>query len=65
MVVKKEINYRQLSAELDELLHELESTDIDIDDALQKYQRGMEIVEQLEKYLKTAENKVKKIVDIA
>lgn len=58
---KKDLNYRQLSAELDEILQNLESADLDIDEALKKYQRGMEIVQQLEDYLKTAENKVTKI----
>ncbi len=55
------VNYRQLNAELDQLLSELESAELDIDGALVKYQRGMEIVQQLERYLKTAENKVTKI----
>lgn len=54
-------NYRSLSSELDGILNELQSGDLDIDDAVKKYQRGMEIVQELQKYLKDAENKVKKV----
>lgn len=54
-------DYKTLSNELDQILEQLESTDLDIEEALSKYQRGMEIVEQLEDYLKTAENKVTKL----
>ncbi len=57
----KPINYRQLNQELDQVLSELESADLDIETALQKYQRGMEIIQQLETYLKIAENKVTKL----
>lgn len=61
MANSKEIDYRKLSGELDEILARLESSDLDIDEALKLYQRGMEVVEQLEAYLKTAENKVSKV----
>ena len=53
--------YKKLSDELDGLLIELQSGDLDIDEAVKKYQRGMEIVTELQKYLKEAENKVKKV----
>lgn len=57
----KEISYQKLRAELDEVVEALQSADADIDDAVKKYERGMEIIKQLESYLKTAENRVKKI----
>lgn len=57
----KEINYRELSTELDEILGKLQSGDLDIDEALKLYERGMVIVKDLESYLKDAENKVTKI----
>lgn len=51
-------NYEQLQAELDTIMAELQRDDLDVDQALQHYQRGLELVRQLETYLKTAENKV-------
>lgn len=57
----KSIDYRALSAELDDIVAELQQADLDIDAAVKQYQRGMEIVKQLETYLKTAENTVKKV----
>lgn len=54
-------NYVALSAELDEILSRLEMAEGDIDEAMALYQKGMTIIKQLETYLKTAENKVKKI----
>lgn len=54
-------DYRNLNEELETLLNELQGGDLDIDEAVKKYQRGMEIVTELQKYLKDAENKVKKV----
>jgi exodeoxyribonuclease VII small subunit len=58
----KKIDYKELSAELDEVLAKLQSaTDLDVDEAVKAYERGMEIAKELESYLKEAENKVTKI----
>jgi len=57
----KSVNYQTLSAELDELLAKLQSNDVDVDQAVALYERGMAIIKQLEAHLKTAENKVTKI----
>ncbi len=57
----KKINYQVLSAELDQLMTELQRDDLDVDEALKHYERGLVIVEQLETYLKTAENTVTKL----
>lgn len=57
----KEIDYRKLNDELETLLEELQSADLDIDAAVKHYERGMAIIKDLEAYLKTAENKVTKI----
>ena len=59
----KEINYRELSAELDTILAQLQTDDFDIDEALKLYERGIEISKQLETYLKSAQNTVSKIKD--
>ena len=61
MVTKKPTNYRSLSAELDAILTDLQSGELDIDKAVTQYQRGMAIVEELQKYLKDAQNTVTKV----
>jgi exodeoxyribonuclease VII small subunit len=51
----------QLQTELDELLNWFESGDIDIDQAVDKYKQGLELIKEIEDRLKTAENTVKKL----
>lgn len=58
---KAKPNYEQLRAELDSIVAELQRDDLDVDKALEYYRRGLELVKQLEKYLNTAENKVRDI----
>lgn len=57
----KEVNYHELSQELDTILAQLQSDDVQVDEALKLYERGVAVTKQLETYLKTAENKVAKI----
>lgn len=54
-------DYRVLSAELETLLAKLQSGDLTIDEAVPAYERGLKLVKELEAYLKTAENTVKKL----
>ena len=51
-------SYRQLQAQLDAVLAELESPSLDIDQALELYKQGQKLVEQLEKHLRTAHNEI-------
>jgi exodeoxyribonuclease VII small subunit len=60
-MAEKKIDYKRLSSELDEVLGKLQSADLDVDEAVKAYERGMEIAKELEAYLKEAENKVTKI----
>lgn len=57
----KKTDYKALSSELDEILSKLQSADLDVDEAVKMYERGMTIAKELEAYLKEAENKVTKI----
>ena len=57
----KEPDYRAMSDELETIVADLQQDDIDVDEAMQKYERGLELIKLLEKYLKTAENKIEKL----
>ncbi|HSH18795.1 MAG TPA: exodeoxyribonuclease VII small subunit [Candidatus Saccharimonadales bacterium] len=54
-------SYTELSEELDQVMADLEGGELDIDQAVKCYERGLAIVRQLEAYLKDAENKVTKL----
>jgi exodeoxyribonuclease VII small subunit len=57
----KKIDYAALQSELDELLSGMQGEDTDVDQAIKDYARGLEIIQQLEAYLKTAENTVREL----
>lgn len=57
----KEVNYQELSTELDTILAQLQTDDFNIDEAIKLYERGIQISKELESYLKTAQNKVTKL----
>lgn len=61
MATKKTISYEDLNRELETVLRSLQSGELSIDDALKAYSRGQEIIAQLQDFLKTASNTVKKI----
>ncbi len=51
-------SYQQLNSELESIMAELQTADLDIDLAIKHYERGLVVVHELETYLKTAENKI-------
>jgi exodeoxyribonuclease VII small subunit len=53
--------YQQLSDEFTELVAWFESENVNLDEAILKYEQSMELLKQMESYLKTAENKIKTI----
>jgi exodeoxyribonuclease VII small subunit len=57
----KKIDYAALQSELDELLSGMQGEEANIDQAIKDYARGLEIIQQLEAYLKTAENTVREL----
>jgi len=54
-------SYQETRQELDDLMVWFESDDVDLDQALEKYEQGMELIQQLQKQLVQAENKVTKL----
>lgn len=51
-------SYRELQAELDDVLEQLQSAELVIDKALKLYNTGQACISQLEKYLQTAKNEI-------
>ena len=60
-MVKEDSNYDDMSAELNEIIQSLQSGDSNLDDAVKQYERGIELINKLEKYLKEVENKITKL----
>lgn len=56
----KDFNYRQLNNDLEAIVDRLQIGELDIDEALKQYERGVAIVKQLQDYLKMSENKITK-----
>ena len=54
-------SYQQLANELDDILVELQQADLDVDVAVKKYERGLTLIKELEKYLGEAENRVSEL----
>ncbi len=57
----KDIDYKKLNQELEDILDKLREGNLDIDESIKLYDRGSVIIAELEDYLKNAENKIKKI----
>lgn len=60
-VADKAKSYRKMNEELAELLAWFEGEEVDLDQAVVKYEQAMRLLADMEAYLKTAENKIKKI----
>lgn len=54
-------SYSQLKSELDDVLLKLQSSEVNVDEALVLHKKGLELVGKLEKYLSEAENNIKPI----
>lgn len=53
--------YQELEAELREIIAWFDGDTFDVDEAVQKYERGLQLLKELEKYLATAENTVQEL----
>lgn len=61
MATKKTKSYRELQAELDAVLGELQSSELDIDMALDLYRKGNTVLAELEAYLTNAKNEIEQL----
>jgi exodeoxyribonuclease VII small subunit len=60
-VSEKAFEFEKALKELEEITNWFESTDVDLDQGLVKFERGMELAGQLKTHLVTVENRVEKI----
>ena len=54
-------NYQDVSAELDEVLASLQTADVQVDEAVKLYERGLQLVAELEKRITQTENTITKL----
>ncbi len=58
---KEQFNFAKAYSELEKIVQEFESREIDLEKDLPKFERGMELAQQLQKNLKMMENKVMEV----
>lgn len=61
MTKSDDFNYQAKSQELDDIIASLQNPDGNIDEAIKNYENGKKIIKEIDDYLKTAENKIKKL----
>ena len=60
--MSKEVKFEDQIKELEKLIDELESGDIDLDLSIEKYTKAMKLVKECDEKLKSIEKQVNKIV---
>jgi exodeoxyribonuclease VII small subunit len=58
---KKLESYETMYAELETIIESLQSGELNLDQAVKKYERSKELISKLEEYLDSAQNKITKI----
>ena len=58
---KVQQDYASLNAELDEVMNHLQQPDIQVDEAVKLYEKGLRLADQLETHVQEAENKVQQL----
>lgn len=54
-------SYQQLQKDLDALMTKLQDDELDVDAAIETYEKASKIIADLQKHLKSAENKLNKV----
>jgi exodeoxyribonuclease VII small subunit len=60
-MAKKVKNYKELTEQLEEVLNELESGELSVEESMKKYEEGVSLTKELLQILEKAEAKVKMI----
>ena len=64
MAEKKEVNFQKELERLNEIVEKISSKVISLDESLKLYEEGTQIIKTLEDELKTAEEKIEKVITI-
>ena len=59
-MAKQTVIYQETMQALENIVERLQADDIELDEAMQLHEKGQALAAQLEEYLKTAENSIKK-----
>lgn len=62
MAKEKDVKFEDKLKELETIINELESGEIDLDSSIEKYTNAMKLVKECDEKLKNAEEQVNKIV---
>lgn len=62
MTKEKEVKFEDKIKELETIVNELESGEIDLDSSIEKYTKAMTLVKECDEKLKSVEEQVNKIV---
>ena len=60
-----EMSYKEASVELEQIVRELESGDLELEESLQSYDRGVALLRDLRERLANAEQKVQELSESA
>ena len=60
--MEKKVKFEDKLKELEDIINELESGEIDLDSSIEKYTKAMNLVKECDEKLKNVEEKVSKIV---
>jgi len=60
-MAEEKFNFTKAYQEVEEINNWFQEEDIDLDEALQKFQRGMDLIKKCKERLKNAENKFEEI----
>lgn len=59
----EEMTFKEASIELEQIVRALEAGDLELEDALARYSRGVELLKSLRERLTNAEQKVQVLID--
>ena len=54
----KELNFEETMKELEEVVQKLENGELNLDDSIREFEKGMELSKKASKYLEDAEKKI-------
>ncbi len=62
MAKEKEVKFEEKMKELEEIINELETGEVDLDSSIEKYTKAMKLVSECDEKLKRIEDQVNQIV---